>query len=196
MIAIFELGTLWFWLLICVISIVLMAVQENAKSPGSWSTFWVVVTFAALYWCGAGGTLRGVGMHIYHYPFETIAYFLMYTLVGTIWSFWKWKEIVDSCAEKYSKALRVYREYKEKFPQGGTDSPHIEDHKPLAKDYAGELFNWIFYWPFSMTWFVIHEPIERLFRFIMERTKKVYEGIANRAFDKVQPTKSDDLVHK
>lgn len=187
MIAIFELGTIWFWVLICVISIVLMAVQENAKSPGSWCTFWVLVTFVALYWCGAGGSLRGLGLHIIHYPFETIVYFLMYTLVGVIWSFWKWKEIVDRCAKKYIRAISEYAALKKKHPDTLYNSVVIENYKPVAKNYTGELFNWIFYWPFSLTWFVIHEPIERLFRFIMEKTKKVYEGITNRAFDKVQP---------
>lgn len=189
MIAIFELGTLWFWVLICAISIVLMVVQENAKSPGSWCTFWVIGTFIALYYLGAGISIKALGIHIYHYPFETIAYFLMYTLVGIVWSFWKWKELVDRQARKYAKALI-------ETAKGNYSKPNVKDYKPFAKDYAGELFNWIFYWPFSMTWFVIHEPIERLFRFIMERTKKIYEGIANKAFDKVQPSKPDDLVHK
>lgn len=188
MIAIFELGTIWFWVLICVISIVLMVVQENAKSPGSWCTFWVLVTFAALYWCGAGGTLRGVGMHIYHDPFGTIAYFLIYTLIGTMWSFWKWKELVDRQAGKYAKAL--VKATKDTYFRSD-----IKDYKPLVKDYAGELFNWIFYWPFSMTWFVIHEPIERLFRFIMEKTKKIYEGIADRKFASVQtPDKPNENI--
>lgn len=198
MIAIFELGTLWFWLLIVVVSIGLMAVQENAKSPGRWCTFWVIATFVALYYCGAGLSIRELGLHIYHNPMETIVYFLLYTIAGTMWSFYKWGLFVARQVHKYTKAMDVYN--KDVKLGYRVSVPDPENHIPGLEDYKGEIFNWIFYWPISLAWFCIHKPIENLFRFIMNNTKKIYEGITKRAFSKViadaNKPPSTDVVHK
>lgn len=180
MIAIFEVGTLWFWVFVAIVSCGLMAVQEKADSPGGWTTFLVILTFVGLYYLGAGVSMKELGLHIIHHPMETLVYFLLYTLVGVVWSFYKWGRIVNTQATKYKEKLKSY------------GKANLPDYRPDLGDYKGEIFNWIFYWPFSFSWFVIHEPIERLFDIIMKNTKKVYEGITNKAFKIAE----NDMVHK
>lgn len=183
MIAIFEFGTIWFWVLMSLVCIVLMAVQENAESPGRWSTAWVIATLVALYYCGANESIRQLGLHIYHNIGETLLYFLLYVVCGVVWSFLKWGFMVHDQVEIYNKKFDTYPNYPAKW-----DAPELADYK-------GDIFNWIFYWPFSMIWFLIHEPIERLFKVIMDNTKKVYEGITNRASKRIK-VRTDDMVHK
>lgn len=196
MIAIFEVGTIWFGLLVCVISIVLMVVQENAEYPIVWSTFWVVVTFAALYWCGAGLSMRELGLHIWHNPVETLVYFLLYTIVGVLWSFYKWSEVVSRAVELFNKDVEKFNKADINYNAPNWDDKYKNNRrKPQLEEHKGEIFNWIFYWPFSFAWFVVHEPIQRLFRFIMKTCKQVYEGITNRATKRLQTPKSDDMVH-
>lgn len=188
MIALFlGVGTVWFWMFLAVISIVLMAIQENSQAPGSWSTFWVIATFVALYYLGAGGTIRDLGLHIYHNPIETVVYFLLYTVAGTVWSFFKWKEVVDEAVVAYNEDVEKYKNngdsnskpnWNEKF--------YLNRRRPQLDENKAKIFNWIFYWPFSLSWYCIHEPVERLFRTIMKHTKKIYEGITDRAFAKVK----------
>jgi len=184
MIAIFEFGTLWFWLLIVAASITVITAQEIADYPGSWSTFWVIVTFALVYWCGAGRNVDQFWVGIVHNPVRTVVYFLLYAVIGTLWSFYKWKDIVEA-------SIQQYQEYKGKFEAhpNSYSAPTLGRFRPKVSDHKAELFNWIFYWPFSFAWFIIHKPIEKLFKFIMERTKKVYEGITDRLFAVVEEPK-------
>lgn len=190
MIAIFELGSTAFWILLLAAFIVVTMAQEIADSPGSWSTFWVVMTFVILYFCGSKMSVEHFIVYIVQHPLQTVVYFLLYTLAGTLWSFYKWTEVVKEGVEKYIKEVE---RYKVEYP---TRVLNPINYKPKINENKARLFNWIFYWPFSMTWFVIHEPIERLFRFIMEKTKKIYEGIANKAFDKVQiPEKPNENIY-
>lgn len=183
MIAIFEFGTIWFWVLMSLVCIVLMAVQENAKSPGRWSTFWVAATLLTLYYCGAGLTIKGLGLYIYHNVGETLVNFGLYVVFGVVWSFFKWGFMVHDQVEIYNKKFDNRPNYSVKW------------NAPKLDEYKGIIFNWIFYWPFSMTWFLIHEPIERLYAFIMRYTGRVYEGITNRASKRIKVAK-DDMVHK
>lgn len=199
MIAVFELGTLWFWLLIVGVLIGLMIIQENAEYPGRWCTIWIVATFFTLYYCGAGLSMKELGSHIYHNPMETVVYFLLYTVVGTLWSFYKWGVFVRKQADKYSKAVDRYN----KDVQSGyraCSPPDVENHIPELAGYKGDIFNWIFCWPISGAWFCIHKPIENLFGFIMDNTKRTYEGITRRTFDKIvsktPKAVRDDMVHK
>lgn len=188
MIAIFEFGTLWFWVLIVVVSGLIMAVQERAESPGGWTTFWVAITFLILYCCGADMSIKEFGLHIYHYPLETLVYFLLYVVAGTIWSFYKWREAVKECVERYKVDMAKYAKI-----SGAYSMPLIKNYKPEVNKNKGELFNWIFYWPFSLAWFILHEPVERIFDAIMNTCRKIYEGIADRAFSKVdKPIKAED----
>lgn len=192
MIAIFEFGTIWFWVLLAAVYFILMGIQENSENPGSWSSIWVVATVLCLYYCGSGLTLKELGLHIYHNPLETMVYFLLYVGVGLVWSFYKWKGIVDKAVEEYNRKVLEYNEYPKAFYK-----PDLTKLKPQLNENKAKIFNWIFYWPFSMTWFLIHEPIERLFTWIMKNTKKIYEGITDRAFAKAEVINTkDDMVHK
>jgi len=186
MIAIFELGNLWFWLLLVAICITITAVQELADSPGTWSTIWVIVTFVVLYYFGAGLSIKQLGLEIYHNPLRTVVYFLVYTLLGVLWSFTKWSEVVDEAVEDYKRRLKKKEEFKEQYPNNHNFDGPVDEKRPKLDEHKGLLFNWIFYWPFSFLWYIVHEPIERLFRGIIKHTRKVYEGITNRAYSKVQ----------
>jgi hypothetical protein len=174
------------------ISVVLMAIQENSENPGTWSSLWVVATVFCLYYCGSAMTVKQLGLHIYHNPIETVVYFLLYTGVGLIWSFYKWKEIVSDALVVYNEKVSSFNEYPKTYSK-----PNPEKYRPQLNENKAKIFNWIFYWPFSITWFLIHEPIERLFKWIMKNTKKIYEGITDRAFAKAEVIKTqDDMVHK
>lgn len=179
MFLLFEFGSVFFWLFIVVMSGIIIAILENSNSAGGWSTFIVIASFVALYYLGAKVTLSALLIHVIHNPLETIAYFAIYVMSGIVWSFLEWRWYVDEKVTGYKEALRNNVEK-------GWSKPKPEDYMPQVAKNKSRLFTWVFYWPWSVLWFMAHKPIETLYKEILKVTTKVYERITKSAFDKVK----------
>lgn len=169
MVLLFEFASVGFWLMIFVISIIMIAFLENSKSPGSWCTFTVLATFAALYWLGSGATLKELWFHIEHNILQTLIYFVFYILVGIVWSFVEWRWYVAEKADKFRRS-------------GKTGDMNVRLYMPTVGENKARLSTWIFYWPWSVLWFVSHKPIETLYKEILKVTTRVYNKITESAF--------------
>lgn len=172
MVLLFEFASVGFWLMVFVISIIMIVFLENSNSPGSWCTFTVLATFAALYWLGSGATLKELWFHIEHNILQTLIYFVFYMLVGIVWSFVEWRWYVMKKAEHYKKVVNSYT----------TGTIIANNYMPKVAENKGRLFTWIFYWPWSILWFLSHKPIEAVYKGILKVTTKVYNGITASAF--------------
>lgn len=165
---IFEIGSVWFYVLIVVINFALFVCVAGEKLASGWATICVLATFGALYFMGGDRNKYDLLHHIIQHPFETIFLFLLYVFVGVLWSFVEWFWYVKKQAELYE------------------DKEISEYNIPKASNERGRLFTWIFYWPWTMLWKITHKPIERLFDVIMQYTGKTYENITKKAFSKIQ----------
>ena len=83
----------------------------------------------------------------------------------------KWSLFINKRArEEYSTTLKVK-----------LDVPKVEYH-------AGRIIGWMEFWPISLVWTLINDPIRAFFEAIFEKTKGLFQNIADSAYAKVQKT--------
>lgn len=54
--------------------------------------------------------------------------------------------------------------------------------RPEPGEYKSQITLWMTYWPWSMTWTVVNDPVKRAFKYTYERVQEVYTRITNRVF--------------
>ena len=158
-VAFFAFGTLGFWLLLTFASIVFISCIENDTYvfPNI-----VLVILGITYW----KPLWLLGWK------PIIIGILCYTIVGVIWSVYRWY--------KYVKYL--VKEYKDKFVTGGDTMISDIAFSSLERDVdiaqnKSRIITWIIYWPWSFIWNVTGD----FFTFIYDSMKGIYQKISNKA---------------
>lgn len=204
LITLFALGTFWFWVLVAVHFCVLLALIEYEKT--GWATFSMIATFAALYFLGdfnvVTAALRNPGL--------TAGIIGGYFVAGTAWSVAKWWFFVRRCREDYDKLKATF------LRQNGIEGSAIPDNLkakwkesltshyrygserrysfsngviPKASDHKSRIMTWMCYWPWSMVWTLINDPVKRLFKQIYLQIAGMLQRISNSVFSGVE----DDL---
>ncbi len=128
---------------------------------------------------------------------------LGYFTVGAVWSLAKWKLYARAWRKKFDEQLIGFLRWKGIDDATG-DTPVPAEHaqawfthchngssrnaqpadwasKPNHRDKGARIKSWIGYWPWSMTWFLIHDPLTRAVRAIYERLERTYQSITNTA---------------
>lgn len=202
LITLFALGTFWFWVLVAVHFCVLLALIEYEKT--GWATFTMIATFAALYFLGDFNVVAAA----LHNPAMTAAFVGGYFAAGTAWSVAKWWFFVRRCREDYDKqkiaflrqngiegtvipdALKAKWKENLGYNYGGRNSYRRgENVIPKAGDHKSRIMTWMCYWPWSMVWTLINDPVKRVFKQIYLQIQGIMQSISNRAFRGVE----DDL---
>lgn len=201
LITLFALGTFWFWVLVAVHFCVLLALIEYEKT--GWATFTMIATFAALYFLGDFNVITAALRN----PGLTAALAGGYFAAGTAWSVAKWWFFVRRCREDYDKQKAEFlrhngiegtaipdnlkTKWKESLGYGyGRNSHRRSDNViPKAGDHKSRIMAWMCYWPWSMVWTLINDPVKRVFKQIYLQIQGIMQSISNRAFRGVE----DDL---
>ena len=155
-----AVGTFWFWSIIIVASIIIIACVENEHYP---TPSVVALILAAIYWKSIAAL-----------PWSVIAIIVGgYALVGAIWSTFQWFRRVNKKAtyfrQKYGDTLEVSLLDTLKQQVSATA------HKAL-------ITGWIAFWPWDMFWTFTGD----FFNMIYDSLANVYQGISNRATGKFQ----------
>jgi len=105
-------------------------------------------------------------------------------LVGKIVAYWREhvKEFDDKC--KRSAGYSTVPDYKKRIT------------KPLVRNHKGRVISWMSYWPWSLFWTILNDPIRRLMRRIYYRIKGILQGISDRAFKDIDAELSDPVEKK
>jgi len=53
---------------------------------------------------------------------------------------------------------------------------------PLVRNHKGRIIAWMSYWPWSLFWTILNDPIRRLFRRIYYKIKSFLQGISEKVF--------------
>jgi hypothetical protein len=155
------IGSFWFWTLI-VFSFILITVFIECDFALS-ATVTLIITFITLYLL-VGDDFRSIVSSIIKNPIKLFTALFSYFLIGTIWSVVKW----------YFFLLKEKRKIIEK-----NDTYW---RIPQVKEYKSNIMTWMTYWPFSMIWTLINDPIKRAFREIYEKISKFMQGMSDRIF--------------
>lgn len=203
-----TIGTMGFWIMISVISFFMVYFLEFRKSVLATLTF--IGTLFVLY------HLMGINVSwfVHHLPRVTLFAFLYTCVVGVTWAIFKWWRKVENLAQKCKEVK--YEFLKNHRITDGVISPdkmedwdnfvhsrlHLELRElktdstgiipPHPNDFKEDIYLWIFFWPWSMFWFVIDEPVRKLGCSLYRRIRGSLVAISEHAFRDI---KSDFAPH-
>ena len=208
--ALFAFGTLWFWLLIVVVSVILFACTEFEK--GGLATVVVIGAIIAIHVWGGKVILTKIAEH----PWRSLGYAGIYLVLGTIWGISRWHSFVRRMRRKYDEALELFREHwklpgtvanlrerthrnhegkdvrneeevfkdawKSVVSDGGYRSIVFE-YKPDPKKHKERIVIWMTYWPWSFLWTMLNDPFKAAYRRVLGLLKRISEGAFRDAED-------------
>lgn len=188
LIGLFALGTIGFWILICVVCGLLIAAVEYEK-PG-WATVSLAATFGLLAWLGDFNLLTASRAH----PVLAACCIGGYVVLGTAYSFVKWWRFLRGMRAKYLDTKAAFLE------RNGIQGTTIPDNllqewsrnsmglgtAPKARDHKARILTWMIYWPWSGIWTLINDPVKKLFKAIYAELQAQYQKIADKVFADVK----------
>jgi len=198
------LGTLAFWVFIA-INIAMLALIEFEK-PG-WATVTIGLWIAAMWYFD----VFNVWVYAKTNPWGIVIYIAAYLIIGVLWGLFKWWRFV---AKRFEIYLRLKKEFliskklpadrvrleapmpedlREEWTKSITNNPydnrgyylrHKLDEVPDYTKHKDLITSWGAFWPWSMLWTVINDPVRRFFSWAYENLGKAYDRIAQNTYGK------------
>lgn len=200
--AMVAIGTIGFWVMLFVISCCMVGFLEFRRSGFATLTF--LGTLFALY------HLMGMNMNwfVQRLPSVAVSIFLYVFVVGILWAIFKWWRKVENLAQK-CKELK-YEFLREHNVTDSMIPTHLADDwqqyirtkgndtmyelkvdstgivPPHPNDYKEEIYLWIFFWPWSMIWFVFDEPVRKCARTLYRQIRGSLVAISEHSFKDIK----------
>ena len=191
----FVVGSFWFWALLLVAFIAMTILEEYER--GFWAFLVMLLTLASL----QAFTNANLLALLWHHPVYLLVGVAAYFIMGTFWSVLKWWLWCGDQRHKYdeiklsflarnnaSKATVVPEELRVKWRQE-IDTYHSRFYetrnlvkKPEVLENKTRILNWMSYWPCSLVFTALNDPVRKLFRHIYFWLRSVYQGIADRSW--------------
>jgi hypothetical protein len=209
--ATFAIGALGFWILLGILTfIILVAVAHDS---GVSATVSVLITIIFFQWLGGFGSMAF--QYAKENLWIVFIYAGGYLLIGLLWAIVKWWFLVSSYRRRYDSAksrfLRQHSAEGSTIPNDLRDAwrKHVVDEdlgfrnrtylsyeseasqvvSALVPDVTQEkasIIRWLTYWPWSMLWTLIDDPVKRFFNFLYEQIGAFMQAIADRVFRGVE----------
>lgn len=184
--------------LFALIGVVVVATILTELEYFGWATVLLLLMVGTGQIGGNLNVLSWVGSH----TTESIVYALVYVAVGVAWSFVKWFSFLiqfrDQYREQKEKFLtdnklnptgQVPEELREKFGNflGRAHSTRVFrgnplNEKPKASNNKSRIVSWMSLWPCSMVGTLLNDPVRRLFNFLFNNFKALYQRMADHVF--------------
>ncbi|KKM93267.1 hypothetical protein LCGC14_1210040 [marine sediment metagenome] len=187
----FLVGGFWFFALVGLVCLALLVAVET-ESP-----FW-----AASALIGFGLALHFLGdLNVFSWliknPLRTALCVGGYFVTGALWSVGKWWFFVRNKRDKYNERRRDFISANDLEFSAAIPPEHQKDFKrhmkfdsyggmPDARAHKSRILTWMTYWPWSMVWTLINDPIKKLFRMIYRRLQRVYDKISESVWSGVE----------
>lgn len=197
MLTLFALGSLGFWILLAVETVVLLALIEHERP---WvGSLTLIVTGALLHFFGG---INLVALAVEN-PGGAGLLLGLYFVAGAVWATVKWFLFVLRKKEDYLEAKERWRPQDEMYQHSNSkeaeakltwDTSNMRRHylnskgglAPLVRENKERVMLWMVYWPWSAVWTVINDPIKRLFRAIFNMLQDTLQAISNRVWQDVK----------
>lgn len=201
---VFAIGSLGFWILLVALSAIVVAAMQFEKVIIA--TAGLVGAFTAMALWGDFNILAAIWAH----PLIVVAVIAGYFVCGAAWAPTKWRFHVKECRYKYNDTKADF--LRDKGIESGSKIPDelldewkryyrtgIQSKTPQARDNKSRILSWMTYWPWSLGWTLLNDPIRKLFRQIYRQMQSFLQGIADKAYAGVaddfrevpEPPKSD-----
>ncbi len=181
------IGGLGFYILLAAASLLIFFSVEHEK-PG-FATATMVASFVLLAYFGGFNLAIAATKN----PVLAAATIAAYFAVGVGWSVARWWFYVKNRRALYDELRQEFLESKGLPTTGEIPMEHrwafkvlLEcNHgveKPVLKQHKGLIAIWSMYWPWSMTWTMINDPVKKAWRALYARLQTTYQAIADRAY--------------
>lgn len=196
----FVMGGFWFWVTTVAWFAIVLACAENEQN------FWAAVTVGLFAW--GFMSFNQVNINWSLVPWFIVGYFA----AGGVWSFVKWLSFLHQRADEYVRLkMKFAQDYAGALPpitedtnmkealagaeyatawnrwKGSLRSQRFITSSnpkviPSAKDKTETIITWILWWPTSMLWTLLNDPLVRLARWMVRRLSSWYDGLAAKIF--------------
>lgn len=204
LLALFMVGSFWFWALMVLMTCLMLVFIENEKP--FWATSAILLTFGALHFFGDFNVFAAAVRHPVTAVVMTAAYFVL----GTVYAVFKWWRFVSIQREKYDELKREFLSNNGVFAPFSTSTVpaalqrkweaavgdmnsgyrrrahSVSSVAPSPKAHKGLILTWMCYWPWSFVWTMINDPVKRLFRYIYSQIQSTLQRISDHAFRGVE----------
>jgi hypothetical protein len=191
---VFAVGSVGFWALLILETGLLIFLIEWGK--GTFATLSLAVTLGLLYFLG-DVNLFGF---VIHHPITLVLGLILYFVAGTAWSVAKWWLFVrdmraryddlraDFCLEhKLDGAIPAELQpiWLARLEASGRRGRRIEV-RPRARQHRSRIVFWMAYWPWSLVWTVLNDPVRKACHLIYQHAHDYLQEISNNAFRGVE----------
>lgn len=171
---------------------------------------WATVTLVL---CGVASAALGHWLHIYSvldfirdHGVWTLAYVGVYVCVGVVWSFAKWFSFLMGFRDSFRSLKEGFLKSRDMDPNGqvpdnlrsafkdyirqnaGWNNQYKhqlwEMERPRASKNKARITAWSAFWPFSFVGTLLNDPVRRLFNFLFNQFKALYQKMADHVFRK------------
>lgn len=169
------IGTLWFWLFAIAWFVLVTFCVEKEESSG-WGALITSAAFVALlFFFGSREPVVSALKYIVHNPLSILLMGVLYLFCGSVWSIVKWYIFLKETRRKQLDNHRSWNEQRDPKDQRPW-KPDI----PKAKRHKSTIMMWMSWWPFSLIWTAVDDPIRKAFRNIYYHLEKTYDRMAER----------------
>jgi hypothetical protein len=107
-----------------------------------------------------------------------------YFVAGALYVWVKWYSY-------YTTAIRLINEYREKYSHVTlNDAAYAVGYRNSVpfkvSDHKAMIFSWILYWPLSITWTLLNDPVRRFVNFIYNSIASSLQRMSDSAFEKLK----------
>lgn len=177
--AFLEFGSWLFWLLFLSGPILLLYWLEDESFGYLWSAT-VVLGLLLFFGVKDFHPVDWVGDH----PRESIVGFVGYFIAGIAYGFAKWFSFVRDVYDRYvtykreelADRAQTAKTYDRKFDSAAHEKEIVKafmnyqfrgrNIPPVPNQHIDKIINWMAYWPLSLTWTLINDPIRRIARWL------------------------------
>jgi len=160
-------GSFWFWSFIALIIIYVFALiehYENAVAP----VVVLIIAAVALKFFGTVNIFKDIFDYALNSPVSFLLYIVLYFVCGTLYGIYRW----------YKFCLWTYEMYR-------SSTTDMQVHKPKIEKHVEDFIRWASYWPISIVWSIINDPITKVFRWAAKRLQSILNSISDRIFNKI-----------
>lgn len=201
MFEIFVVGSIFWWVLLAIASIVIIWAEE--KEVPAWSFVTVAVTFLLMQFFGDLRIQNWFGGNVL---FATLAWLLLYAGAGVTWGFIKWFLYSGSCLEQFEelkkcwsktkplpKTLIEQDEFVSYLKRNGYSHAYMEIYAgknkkmvviPKATSNKAKIVYWMSFWPWSALWSLADDVIVGIFKYLQRVTSELMDSVAKYRFRK------------
>ena len=188
----FALGTVGFYILLGLTIFFLLGAMEHRKS-GSNATFVLIVALSLFFFLGGRHDLINGVNFVIDNPSVIIPIIIGYLILGIGWSFFKWYLLLikakQNADERYISEIKYLKNRSkingdgyEKELKSIKDACYGERSRPFASHHKGDIIAWMSWWPVSLTWFIINDPVRRSLNYIYNNLAGTFDKMGKRIF--------------